>query len=117
MSEQPKVLIEKIDALDKDMILRYWAGTLSEKERRTFEEFFTEDDFTGDAIEGLLEMKDPIQLNGTRRRIHKMISKKIQEKRKIKHKSISFPTWLILSIIILLLIMLAGYLLIKKLSL
>lgn len=99
-----------------EMIQRYLEGRLSAEERRAFEELFTEDEFSGDAIEALKEMNDPAEIERIQSRLQHTIRKKTEGKLRMKRKTLFFPGWLITAVLILLMIMLAGYVIIRMLA-
>jgi|LakMenE18May11ns_1017448.scaffolds.fasta_scaffold8288639_1 hypothetical protein len=94
-------------------VLQYLNNTLTLEEKRKLEERFSDDQMLVDAIEGLREM----DLNETAKidsHLKKYIKHKIVKKERDR-KQFSFPSWLITSLIILLLLISLGYFVISKL--
>jgi hypothetical protein len=94
-------------------VLQYLNNTLSLEEKRKLEERLSDDQMLVDAIEGLREM----DLNEAAKidfHLKKYIKHKIVKKER-DGKQFSFPSWLITSLIILLLLISLGYFVISKL--
>jgi hypothetical protein len=100
---------------DNDAVLEYLNNSLSDEAKRQLEEMLTEDELLGDAMEGLKQLKDGKEATMISTHLNRMIQEKIKKRRKIRLKSISFPLWIILLITTILLLMLAGYVIIRKL--
>ena len=100
---------------DNAVVLGYLNNDLGDEAKRQLEEMLTEDQLLGDAMEGLKQLKDGHEAAIMSNQLNRMIQEKIQKRRKIRLKSISFPLWIILLITTLLLLMLAGYVIISKL--
>lgn len=101
---------------DNTAVLEYLNDNLSNEEKRQLEEMLADDDLLGDAMEGLKQLKDGQEAAIINTQLNRMIQEKIRNRRKTRLKSISFPLWIILLITTLLLLMLAGYIIISKLT-
>ena len=100
--------------IDNQKVMDYLAGKLADAEKHEFEKTLVDSEMMNDAVEGLekLKTKDVAavvkQLNSNlQRQLEKKKSKKL--KRKIK----DLP-WLYFSIILVLIIILIGFIIIKK---
>lgn len=98
---------------DIHMIRNYLNGILSQEENRKVEEFMMEDEFSGDALEGLNYLKDPVALGRIEQRLQKMIDKKIAKRALKRKKVLFFPAWILVAILIILITIFAGYMIIK----
>jgi hypothetical protein len=94
-------------------VLHYLNNTLSSEEIRKIEERLSEDEMLVDAIEGLRQIDvneaAKIDLHLKNYIKHKVV------KKGISIKQIGFPSWLLTSLIILLLLVSIGYFVITKL--
>lgn len=89
-------------------ILNYIDGTIDDKKKRVFEEQFAEDEFLGDAIEGLQTIGSASELKVLHNSVQNAWQRKLKRRSKIER--LIYPTWmLVLSIGLILLIILAGY--------
>ena len=96
-----------------ELVLQYLNNSLSQEETRKMEERISEDQMLVDAIEGLRQI-DVFETTKIDSQLKNYIKHKIINKGKTK-REFSFPTWLLLSIIILLMLISIGYFVISKL--
>ena len=100
-----------------ESLMKYLQGNASDEERFAIEKLMTEDPFVNDAIEGLQNFKNPHQaqdyVNQLNSQLQKLANKKQLRKKKRK---ILEQNWLIISILTILLLCVAGYLLIHFFS-
>jgi hypothetical protein len=108
-----KNILNHDEELDSEELIRYLQGEASEEERFAIEKQMAESSFVNEAVEGLQNFKDPAlvkeyvtQLNI---QLQKSTAKKIKRKNKRKLKD---ESWLIISILGILLLCVVGYLLI-----
>jgi hypothetical protein len=108
-----KNILNHDEELDSEELIRYLQGEASEEERFAIEKQMAESSFVNEAVEGLQNFKDPAlvkeyvtQLNI---QLQKSTAKKVlrKSKRKLKDES-----WLVISILGILLLCVVGYLLI-----
>ena len=108
-----KDILNHDEELSSEELIRYLQGEASEEERFTIENQMADSDFVNEAVEGLQYIKDPLLLNEyvnqLNKQLHKQTNKKTirSNKRKLKDQN-----WLIISILAILLLCVAGYLLI-----
>src|SRR3984885_11320766 len=100
--------------IDNQKLMDYLSGKLSAGEKHDFEKTLIDSEMMTDAVEGLEKLKNKNvsalveQLNTN---LHKQLEKKKSKKQKRQIKDLP---WLYLSIILILLIILIGFLVIRK---
>jgi hypothetical protein len=94
-------------------VLQYLKNTLSSKETREMEERLSEDQMLVDAIEGLRQV-DAAEAAKIDFQLKNYIKHKVINKGKTR-KQLGFPTWLLMTIVILLLLISIGYFVITQL--
>ena len=108
-----KDILNHGDEPNNEELMKYLQGNASEEERSAIEKQMAGDSFVTDAVEGLQNFKDPAKANEyadqLNRELQKYISLKQARKKKRKLKD---QNWLIISILAILLLCVAGYLLI-----
>ena len=107
----------KVDAsMNQESMLDYLQGDNSNLKNHDFEQSLLNDSFIGDALDGLYGKLDNNELKGVQSNLNSFIKKRLsKEKYKVK-KNISFPIWITLIAIILLLISIAGYVIVSLLE-
>lgn len=109
-----KAIHNKKTNINSNSLLNYLNDELTPAETRALEKMFVEDEMLVDAIEGL-RMLDSSTASTIDLKIKQLINKKIAKKRK-EFKFFSFPTWLFISIILILLLVSIGYFIIYTLT-
>jgi hypothetical protein len=108
-----KDILNPEDELNNEDLLKYLQGNASEEERFAVEKQMADSSFVNDAVEGLQNFKDPVQVHEymeqLNRQLHKHTTLKLARKKKRKLKE---QNWLIIAILAILLLCVAGYLLI-----
>jgi hypothetical protein len=94
-------------------VLQYVSNTLSSEETRQMEERLLEDQMLVDAIEGLRQI-DVNEAAKIDLHLKNYIKHKVVKKRRAG-KQFGFPSWLLISLILLLLLVAIGYFVITKL--
>lgn len=106
-------ILHENDELNPEELIKYLQGNSSEAERFVIEKQMADDAFVNDAVEGLQNFKDPVQVNKyveqLNQQLHKYTSQKLARKKKRKLKE---QNWLIIAILGILLLCVGGYLLI-----
>ena len=97
---------------EQEEILSYLDGRMAETEREQFEKKITADPFLKDALEGLTRMSRS-EINSMRADLRKNLSKKISKRRRTL-KSIGPDIWIYATLILVLLLIIAGYLVISR---
>jgi len=102
--------------VDKNLPLieDYLNNNLSEEERYKLEESMMEDSFEADALEGLQRINKK-ELNAVQQNLRKHISQNLSKRKKYTDKTILFPGWIMLAIILLIGIVVIGFFIINKL--
>ena len=93
----------------------YLNNNLSEEERYSLEESMMEDSFEADALEGLQQINTK-DLNAVQQNLSRYIRNNLRKRKKYTDKTILFPSWIMLAIIILIAIVVIGFFIINKLT-
>jgi hypothetical protein len=93
----------------------YLNNNLSEEDRYTLEESMMEDSFEADALEGLQQINKN-ELNSVQQNLKRYIHNNLRKRKKYNDKSILFPGWIMLAIILLIGIVVIGFFIINKLT-
>lgn len=99
-----------------ELLMNYLSGKISNDDRRMLEEFLTDDDFGGDAIEGLQQVIDKSETQKIDQKLKKSIHYTLLKKGKKNKTPLAYPLWLMLLITLLLLVIIAGYVILSKLK-
>ena len=97
------------------LIKDYLSNNLSEEERYRLEESMMEDSFEADALEGLQQINKK-ELNAAQQNLSKYIRNNLSKRKKYTDKTILFPGWIMLAIILLIGIVVIGFFVISRLS-
>jgi len=97
------------------LIKDYLSNNLSEEERYKLEESMMEDSFEADALEGLQQINKK-ELNAAQQNLSKYIRNNLIKRKKYTDKTILFPGWIMLAIILLIGIVVIGFFVISRLS-
>ena len=106
-----KVNIEGTQSLIGD----YLNNNLSEEERYRLEESMMEDSFEADALEGLQQLENKQKLNTIQQNLSRYIHKKTKARKGRFGKTLLFPGWITLAIILLFGLVVIGFFIISKL--
>lgn len=102
---------------NEQLMLDYLNNKLTPEEQYLFELKMEENTFMQEAVEGLEEIKNKQQIQQYVVELNKNLSKQFERKKMYKHKrKIKEQDWLFISIIIILLLCILGYLVIKQLK-
>ncbi len=103
--------------VDKNLPLMedYLNNNLSEEERYKLEESMMEDSFEADALEGLQQINKK-DLNAVQQNLSKYIRNNLRKRKRYTDKTILFPGWIMLAIILLIGIVVIGFFVISRLS-
>ena len=97
--------------IDQETLLLYLQDKLPEDKKHELEKKLMENEFAGDALEGLREIKDKQQISFMVEMLNRDLKKKTEKKRKRREKmQIKDQTWLYISAIIIILLILISYL-------
>ena len=97
--------------IDQETLLLYLQDKLPEDKKHELEKRLMENEFAGDALEGLREIKDKQQISFMVEMLNRDLKKKTEKKRKRREKmQIKDQSWLYISAIIIILLILISYL-------
>ncbi len=104
--------------IDQDMLLQYLSGNLPEEKKHEVEKKLLQDGFDNDAVEGLQQIKDKLQIQYMVEMLNRDLKKHTQlNKQRVKKMKISFQsTTLYIAILILLLLIIISYIIIHRLT-
>ena len=101
--------------IDQETLLLYLQGKLSAEKKHEVEKQLIQDDFEGDALDGLQEFKDKEQLQYMVEMLNRDLKKKIARKKKLREKmKLKDQPWLYVSILILIILIVISYLVIYR---
>ena len=100
--------------IDNQKLMDYLSGKLSADEKHDFEKSLIDSEMMNDAVEGLEKLKNT-DVSAVVRQLNKNLHKQLNKKRskKIKRGIKDLP-WLYFTIILVLIIILIGFIVIKK---
>lgn len=98
---------------EDEKLIEYLNNNLPEPDAQKIEAAFTESDFTKDALEGLRAFKHPQKLNRNVRHLNKTLRRSIDDKLHRRSPAFSQLIWYIVAVILILLLLIAGYAVIK----
>lgn len=103
--------------IDQETLLLYLQGKLSDDKKHELEKQLLENEFAGDALEGLQEIKDKQQISYMVDMLNRDLKKKTEKKKRQREKlKISYPPWLLISVLILLLLIVLSYFIIHRMN-
>ena len=103
--------------IDQETLLLYLQDKLPEDKKHELEKRLMENEFAGDALEGLREIKDKQQISYMVEMLNRDLKKKTEKKRKRREKmQIKDQSWLYISVIIIILLILISYMVIVYLD-
>lgn len=101
--------------IDQETLLQYLQGSLSAEKKHELEKQLIDNEFASDALEGLKEFRDQQQINFMVEALNRDLKKKTEKRRKRREKmKLPDQTWLYISIIIVILLIVISYLIIHK---
>jgi hypothetical protein len=102
--------------VDQATLLLYLQGKLSEEKKNEVERKLLENDFEGEAMEGLQEIRDKEQILYMVEMLNRDLKKKTQKKKRRREKmQINYQPWLYIAVLILILLLALSYIVIQKL--
>lgn len=111
-----KILSESNKDIDNQKLMDYISGKLSAEEKHEMEKLLVDSDFANDAAEGLEQFNNPKDLTVFVDQLNAGLHKQLDKKRKRKEKrKLKDQSWVYLTIIIILMLAVLGYIVIKKL--
>jgi anti-sigma factor RsiW len=103
--------------IDNQKLMDYLSGKLSEPEKHEVESWMNENDFANEAIEGLQKFDGKKNLQLYVDQLNKELNQYIEKKKtRRERKKLKENPWMYLTIFLILLIVVAGYLIIHQLT-
>jgi len=101
--------------IDNQKLMDYLSGKLSASEKHEFEKKMVDSEMLNDIVEGLEKFKTKKDVSALVEQLNSNLKKQLEKKKskKLKRQIKDLP-WLYLSIILILIIILIGFLVIKK---
>ncbi len=102
--------------IDQETLLLYLQNKLSDEKRHEIEKKLLENEFAGDAAEGLLQFKNKEKLSLVVEQLNRNLKTKLQKKKKRKERiHLKEQPWLYLAIFIIILLIIISYFVIHSL--
>ncbi|AYD47006.1 hypothetical protein [Arachidicoccus soli] len=98
---------------EEEKLIEYLNNNLPKPDAQKIEEAYAESDFTKDALEGLRAFKHPKSLTRNVSRLNKSLHRSIDDKSPRRSPAFSQLIWFIVAVILILLLLIAGYAVIK----
>jgi hypothetical protein len=117
MSQNLKDILSHLSTdIDQETLLLYLQDKLSADKKHEVEKKLLENEFAGDAIEGLQEFKNKEQLTLVMDQLNRDLKDKLNKKKKRREKiHLKEQPWLYLSVVIIIMLILISYFLIHRL--
>ena len=118
MQENYKDILSHLSTeIDQETLLLYLQNKLSEEKKHEIEKKLLENDFAGDAMEGLQAMKDKQQISYMVERLNRDLKNKLKKKKQHREKMrIKDQPWLYISLLILILLIVLAYVVIRRMQ-
>ena len=101
--------------IDNQKLLDYISNKMTAEEKYEFEKSMVDSEMMHDVVEGLQKFKDKKDVAALVEQLNASLKKQLEKKKERKSKrQLKSPFWLYLSIVILLIIMLIGFIVIRK---
>src|SRR5688572_15203268 len=103
--------------IDQETLLMYLQDKLSEEKKHELEKKLLDNEFAGDALEGLQAMRDKQQISFMVEMLNRDLKKKTEKKRKRREKmQLKDQTWLYISVIIVILLIIISYVVVHRMK-
>ena len=101
--------------IDNQKLMDYLSDKLSAKDKHDFEKQMIDSDFINDAVEGLESFEKQTDINEYASQLNKNLRKKLETKKLKRNKrKIKDIPWFYYAIILVLILVIAGFLILKK---
>ena len=101
--------------IDQETLLQYLQGQLSDEKKHELEKHFIDNEFAGDAVEGLQQIKDKQQIQYMVEMLNRDLKKKLERKKQRRDKMrFKEQPFLFIVILILILLLILSYFIIRK---
>jgi hypothetical protein len=102
--------------VDQETLLLYLQDQLSEDKKHEVEKKLMENEFAGDALEGLQQMHDKKQIAYMVEALNRDLRKKVEKKKERRKKlELKGQPWLYITLVILILLVIVSYFVIHRL--
>jgi hypothetical protein len=118
MSKELKDILSNLNKdIEQDKLLEYLNNELTQEEQHLVESSLNEDAFASDAMDGLQLMENRKDLTPMIRQLNKELKKKLAVKRS-RRKRMKLPeqSWIYITVIILLVLVVLAYIIIHKMN-
>lgn len=103
--------------IDNQKLMDYLSGKLSEQDKHEVERWMVDNDFENEAMEGLQGIAAKKNLEGYVDQLNKDLNQYLQSKKKRREKrTIKDAPWMYVSIVLILVLVVIGYIIIRKLQ-
>jgi len=115
MSDNLKDILSNLSPeIDQETLLLYLQNKLSAEKKHEIEKKLLENEFAGDAEEGLREIKDKERIAYMVEMLNRDLKKKLEKKKQRREKMrIKDQPWMYMSVIILILLIVIAYVVIR----
>ena len=104
--------------IDNQKLMDYLSDKLSAEDKHAIEKEMIDSDFMNDAVEGLESFKKQTDINEYANQLNKNLRKKLETKKLKRNKrKIKDMPWFYYAIILILILVIAGFLILKKIIL
>lgn len=115
MNENLKDILSNLNAeVDQETLLKYLQGKLTAEEQNSVEKALVDDPFEADAVEGLQAMQDKQQLPSIVKQLNRDLQKKTSPQKWLFQHEAKVESWLLLTIVIILLLAVISYLIYRQ---
>lgn len=116
MADNLKDILSNLSTdIDQETLLLYLQDKLPEEKKHEVEKQLLDNDFAGDALEGLKEIKDEQQISYMVEMLNRDLKKKTEKKKQRREKlKLNDQPWLYISILILLLLIVLSYFILHR---
>ena len=117
MNERLKDILSHLHSeVDQETLLRYLEGHLTPEKAHELEAQILDSDFDSDALEGLQALPDKKALPGIVEALNRDLRKKTAKRRSRQPRALYFPMWLLAALLLLLVLVIAGYWIIRLMN-
>ncbi|GAA4735844.1 hypothetical protein [Flavisolibacter ginsenosidimutans] len=118
MKENLKDILSHLHSeVDQEELLKYLEGKLSAEEQHELEKNALDDPFEADALDGLQDISNKTKIAALVEDLNRDLKKKTAKKKNLPHRrEAKLEPWLLITIIIVLLVVVLGYIIIHKLK-
>jgi hypothetical protein len=116
MSENLKDILSHLSSeIDQETLLLYLQDKLTAEKKHEVEKKLLENEFAGDAVEGLQTIKDKQHINYMVEMLNRDLKKKLAKKKQRREKMrIKDQSWIYISLIILIFLIVIAYIVIRR---